>query len=134
MSPVFADTGWLIAVIDPRDALHDAALEVARTLEGATLLTSDAVFLELGSYFARSHLRAQAGAALGAMRTRKGWEVAPVDRPLLLAAEDRYRTHADKDWSLTDCLSMEIMKARGIKRIAAHDHGFEQAGFEILLK
>ncbi len=35
----------------------------------------------------------------------------------------------DKDWSLVDCLSFEVMKSRGITYALAFDHHFEQAGF-----
>ncbi|EKE25438.1 MAG: hypothetical protein ACD_5C00161G0004, partial [uncultured bacterium] len=45
-----------------------------------------------------------------------------------------YKRMADKDWSLTDCASFEIMKARGITEALAHDHHFEQAGFTALLR
>ncbi len=53
---------------------------------------------------------------------------APSDR-----AEERYRRHADKSWSLTDCHAMEVASERRIRDIATTDVGYEQAGFERLL-
>jgi predicted nucleic acid-binding protein len=41
---------------------------------------------------------------------------------------------ADKEWSLTDCISFFVMQERGIHQALAHDHHFEQAGFEALLR
>jgi predicted nucleic acid-binding protein len=55
-------------------------------------------------------------------------------RALLARAEVRYRRHVDENWSLTDCRSMELMQARGIRDIATTDAGFEQAGFRCLLR
>jgi hypothetical protein len=45
-----------------------------------------------------------------------------------------YRARPDKDWSLTDCISFVVMKARGITEALTGDHHFEQAGFVALLK
>jgi predicted nucleic acid-binding protein len=40
----------------------------------------------------------------------------------------------DQTWSLTDCLSFVVMARRGITGALTHDHHFEQAGFEALLR
>jgi len=40
----------------------------------------------------------------------------------------------DKEWSLTDCISLVVMNERGITDALTNDHHFEQAGFQILLK
>ncbi len=34
---------------------------------------------------------------------------------------------------MTDCISMEVMLARGLTRVATSDRGFIQAGFDALL-
>jgi predicted nucleic acid-binding protein len=39
----------------------------------------------------------------------------------------------DKSWSLTDCISFQIMQARGIREALTGDHHFQQAGFAALL-
>ncbi len=50
-----------------------------------------------------------------------------------------YRTHViyekrlDKDYSLTDCISILTMKTLNIREILTHDNHFEQEGFTILL-
>ena len=56
-----------------------------------------------------------------------------LDEALLGRAEARYRRYADKDWSLTDCISIEVMGRRSIREVATTDQGFAQAGFEVLL-
>jgi predicted nucleic acid-binding protein len=132
----FIDTAYLVALLDPRDALNARGLRVAKRLaaDHALVVTSDLVLVELANYFSRGPLRSHAIEWIGAIRGNPGWEVAPVDRALLGRVEARYRDHADKTWSLTDCSSMEIMRARGIADIATSDAGFAQAGFRILLR
>ena len=45
-----------------------------------------------------------------------------------------YAGREDKEWSLTDCASFQIMQDSGLKEALSHDHHFEQAGFVPLLK
>ena len=39
----------------------------------------------------------------------------------------------DKEWSLTDCISFEVMAELGLTEALTADHHFEQAGFRALL-
>ena len=132
---VVADTGFLVALLDSRDHLNSAAIELSRQLAGerAPLLTTDAVLLEFANYFARGPLRREAARWIAAVRADPGWSVSPLDRHTLLKAEARYARHADKNWSLTDCHTMEVMRAARLRDIATPDFGFAQAGFRCLL-
>ncbi len=47
---------------------------------------------------------------------------------------DLYARRLDKDWSLTDCISFEVMQQSDLTEALTADHHFEQAGFNILLK
>jgi len=38
-------------------------------------------------------------------------------------------THADKDWSVTDCSSFVIMRSLGVSDAFTFDRDFAQAGF-----
>ncbi len=40
----------------------------------------------------------------------------------------------DKNWSLTDCISIEILKEFNIKNVLTADNHFNQAGFNTLLR
>jgi uncharacterized protein len=44
-----------------------------------------------------------------------------------------YGRRPDKAWSLTDCISFEVMTERGITEALTSDHHFMQAGFQALL-
>lgn len=131
---VLVDTSYLVAVLDGRDRLHAKALALARELAevDARLVTTDLVLVELANYFARSPLRRHAIDWVTAIRGG-GWEVVPLDGRQLSRAEERYRRHADKSWSLTDCHAMEVSSELRIREIATTDVGYEQAGFERLL-
>ena len=44
-----------------------------------------------------------------------------------------YGSRLDKGYSLTDCISMNAMRERGITDVLTHDDHFTQEGFNILL-
>jgi predicted nucleic acid-binding protein len=41
---------------------------------------------------------------------------------------------ADKDWSLTDCISFVAMQEAGVQKALTSDQHFAQAGFVVLNK
>jgi predicted nucleic acid-binding protein len=133
--PVFVDTAWLVALVDHADDHHARALDLATVLaEARTLLvTTDAVLIELANYFARGPLRMEAISWIGQLRAAPEWDIVPLARDLLARAEQLYRRHDDKNWSVTDCIGMEVMRDRGIRDAATTDAGFRQAGFRTLL-
>lgn len=45
-----------------------------------------------------------------------------------------FRSRADKDWPLTDCISFVVMQEHGLTEALTADQHFEQAGFKALLK
>ena len=57
-----------------------------------------------------------------------------ADPAIFAAGLDLHRRSADKDWSLTDCISFVLMRGRKIQRVLSHDHHFIQAGFDALLR
>ena len=50
------------------------------------------------------------------------------------AGLELHRRREDKGWSLTDCISFVGMARQQTSRALTHDHHFEQAGFEALLR
>ena len=132
---VLVDTSYLVALLEARDNLHERARALSMSLDDPAigLVTSDAILLEFANFFSATPLRTRAATWIAALRAAGTWECVPLERPLLLRAEKRYASHADKNWSLTDCHSMELMRDRRLRQIATADQGFEQAGFECLL-
>ena len=132
---VFVDTAYLVALTNSSDRHHTEAKSFAQTwsTQKREFITTDAVLVEYANFFARSPLRSLAAMTLGRLRAAPGWTIVGLDRSLLARAEARYTRHADKSWSLTDCVSMEVMKEAALREVATTDVHFSQAGFRPLL-
>jgi uncharacterized protein len=132
---VFIDTAYLIALINRRDALHSQAKALAHAWSKnvRALLTSDAVLIEFANFFARSPLRILAATTLRKIQTAPGWTIERLSTSLIERAEARYGAHAGRHWSLTDCVSMEVMLNHGSTEAATPDRHFRQAGFRPLM-
>ena len=136
MKTVFADTGYWIAISDPRDELHERAKAVTAQLVPLHIVTSEMVLTEFLD-FVSSHGVHTRNNALNAVRewlTSPGIEVIPQTSERFRAALERYAQRLDKQWSLTDCSSFLIMEELNIEDALAHDRDFQQAGFRPLLR
>jgi predicted nucleic acid-binding protein len=134
MIEVFADTGYWLALILRRDALHEIAMRVSDTMEFSRIVTSELVLVEFVNHLSNSD-------PVMRMKAVKLWSIVHVDSIvvpatdlLLQKAMDFYTRHSDKHWSLTDCASFVIMRERKIHDALAFDLHFEQAGFRALLR
>jgi hypothetical protein len=47
---------------------------------------------------------------------------------------DLYERRPDKSYSLTDCISMNVMRAEGITDVLTNDRHFAQEGFNVLIE
>jgi uncharacterized protein len=133
---VFIDTGYLVALLNRRDTLHNQAKALATRWQkrGNAAVTTDGVLIELANFFGKSSLRMECIAAISRIRAAQSWTIERLTPKLLERAETRYAAHPDKSWSLTDCVSMEVMLDRGLRDAATPDHHFAQAGFRVLMK
>ncbi len=135
-SPLFLDTGYVIALNSPRDRYHDAALQWERRIRADNVLvvTTRAVQLEIGAAFSRLAYRAAAVAILEALDRDPSITVVPLDDDIYRRALALFASRADKEWSLTDCVSFVVMRDRAITQALSTDAHFAQAGFEALLQ
>ena len=130
MREIFADAWFFIALANPFDSHHAAAIRLhARTQR---LVTHDAVLTEVLSHFSKAGARGRQEAARMARRALRDLYVEPVSRELFLLALDLYEARRDKEYSLVDCISMVIMKQRGIDHVLTNDHHFRQEGFTVV--
>ncbi len=133
MAPVFADTAYYLALLNPRDALHPRSLEQSRALI-SPVLTTAWVVQELADGLSSPKSR---GAFLSFLETLEADENTTLIEPdpaLWRRGLALYRTRPDKAWSLTDCISFIVMTDHGLTDALTGDHHFEQAGFRALLR
>jgi uncharacterized protein len=122
-----------VARLNRRDQHHQRALQFSRDFR-ARLLTSDWVLMEVADALAESECRGRVRDFILHLRGSAACEIVPASRQLLDRALDLYHQHADKKWTLTDCVSFVIMRERGVTDALTGDKHFEQAGFVALLK
>ena len=134
MKTVFADTGYWIALLNPRDDWHNRAVDASKALGKVRLITTEMVLDELLAALSKVPVRGLVITGADAIRNNPNTEVVPQTSIQFGEAFDMYRRMPDKEWSLTDCASFVLMKQRGISEALAHDHHFEQAGFIALLR
>src|SRR6266849_2300437 len=135
MRQVFADTGYWIALVNPRDQIHMKAVSVTQQLSPVKILTSEMVLAEvLNSFSDAGPLRHAVGGMVQKLRSNQDVIIAPQTSEQFESALRRYKQEADKSWSLTDCASFQVMEAEHIQAALTHDQHFAQAGFETLLR
>ncbi|MBF6604361.1 MAG: type II toxin-antitoxin system VapC family toxin [Chloroflexi bacterium] len=136
---VFADTEYFVALISKSDKHHEDAVTYADLIEQdrtVVLITTDAVLAEVLNWFARrgESSRSAAVSLVRLLLSSPASRVEPQTRDVLNDAIGLYADRPDKDWSLTDCISLVIMDRLKIDEALAFDHAFVQAGKRALLR
>src|SRR5947209_1862115 len=128
----FLDTHYLLALLIADHAWHSRAIVASTSLSEG--VTTEAVLVAVpDALCGRSH-RQLACEVIEELRSDAAIEIVSVDSLLFAAGFERYRSRADKDWSLTDCLSFVVMERHRISDALTADRHFEQAGFRALLR
>jgi predicted nucleic acid-binding protein len=135
MTRVFADTGYWIALLNPRDALHEKARQASTGLGRTRIITSEFVLVEvLNAFASKGDLPRRAACVLvDKIRSNPNAEIVSMTSSAFRHAVERYRSRGDKTWGLTDCASFLIMEEKGITEALSADRDFQQAGFKALL-
>ena len=128
MKVVFTDAYYYIALVNPRDAAHKAAVDYSRSFHGRTV-TTEWVLMEVADALSAPEQRGVFLDLLAELRGHAGLTIIEAkhedfERGILL-----FSRRPDKSWSLTDCISFVVMEDRGISEALTADHHFEQAGF-----
>ena len=136
MKAVFADSLYWIATVKPGDPWAAAAKNAKALLGEVRIVTTDEVLIEFLAAFSVSgpKLRQQAAKMVRAIISNPNVRVIPQSRDSFLRGLELYEQRGDKEYSLTDCISMNAMKSESIVEVLANDHHFEQEGFTILMK
>lgn len=135
MREIFVDTNYWLALINPFDQWHEAAIRAKAGIGAARLVTTELVLVEVLNYscaLSADARRTTAGAVRDILQDAQVETVLYTHNDFLSALE-LYERCPDKGYSLTGCVSMNVMRVRGIAEALTHDHHFAQEVFTILL-
>jgi uncharacterized protein len=131
MNRIFLDTGYLIALEASDDQHHLTAYQHWQQLKKnkPILVTTSYVFDEVTTFFNSRNRHSKAVEIGNRLLQSPSIIFIHVDEYLFEAGWKTFRIHKDKRYSLTDCVSFEVMEREGIQQVLSFDTHFEQAGF-----
>ena len=133
---VFADTFFWIALTNPEDLAHKKAISLIRTARPGSVVTTEYVLTEYLNYF--SPWGPTLRTAGQPKMSIKCWQT----RQYMYCVRAGTRSWADwistarpdKGYSLTDCISMQVMQQSGLTEVLTNDRHFDQEGFRALFR
>ena len=130
---IFADTAYFLALLNPQDEGHEAAVRWSQTGTGP-LLTTTWVLVEIGDALATTRHRQWFPDFAADLASAAQIRIIAASDEWFRRGVDFYRARPDKKWSLTDCLSFEVMRELGVREALTSDQHFTQAGYRALLR
>ena len=136
MEQVFADTFYWIALTNSRDNWHERVLEFTATLDRVEIITTDEILTEVLNFLCTygPSMRRRTVQLVQDILEDQNIQVIEQTHLSFNQGLTLYEQRLDKAYSLTDCISMQIMKNMGINSILTHDKHFTQEGFGILFQ
>ncbi len=133
MKLVFADTLYWIAIFLPNDPWASAATSI--DLMGAALVTTEEVLAEFLTAVSGhgDQTRRLACKFVRAILNDPDIQVVEQSHTSFLGGLTLYEKRPDKQYSLADCISMNVMRRMKIREILTQDRHFFQEGFVRLL-
>jgi len=136
MRRFFTDTFYWIALFSPKDAWHERVLAFSQSIGPCHLYTTEEVLSEFLTFCSAAgpQTRQQAAALVRSLFDDPSVTVIRQSHTSFLKALRLYETRLDKQYSLTDCSSMEVMKRQRLSEVLTNDRHFTQEGFQILFQ
>ena len=134
MRRVFADTLYWLAIFLPGDAWATAARSA--DVSDALMITTQEVLTEFLTAVSAhgDHTRRLACRLVREILKDSDIEVISQSHGSFLAGLALYERRPDKQYSLVDCISMNVMRQRSVQEILTNDRHFSQEGFVRLLE
>ena len=132
----FVDSVCWIAILNADDELYEEADTAYKKFmkSGFRFVTSTAVLNEAANALCKPNYRSSVVEFHKRLQKSKRVKIIFVDESLWSSGWKLYENRPDKEWSLTDCISIVIMQERVIKDALTNDKHFEQAGFNAILR
>ena len=118
------------------DAAHERVVVFDGANDRPPLLTTDEILIEFLTFFSGKGtlFRVKAVAIARSLQRNRGVLVLPQTHESYLTGLDFYAKRSDKGYSLTDCISMDIMRREGLTDVLTNDRHFEQEGFRAVFR
>ena len=129
---LFLDTGYLIALVNKRDNLHEAAAAAAIKYHGP-FYTTQLILIELANSLCQPAQRPLALTIIEKMQTDPLTTIVELTPERFEKALLLYKKRSDKTWGMIDCLSFTVMDEFGVKQALTFDEHFRQAGYKVPL-
>lgn len=131
----FVDSVCWIALLNRADRLHAQANTVYQQclVAGDQLMTTTAVLNETANALSAPRFRPAMIALHQRLQRSQQVDIVFIDPALWNSGWQFFAARPDKEWSLTDCLSMIVCQTQAVTDILTTDHHFKQAGFTNLL-
>ncbi len=133
MIGLFADAFYYIALLNPSDRAHAEALRISATLK-REIVTTVWVIVEVADALHSPARRRHVHHFLANLANRAKTRIIPANEDWYARGMALYGARADKAWSLTDCISFEVMREFSLSEALTGDHHFEQAGYRALFR
>lgn len=119
MKSIFVDTSYWVARSNQRDRLYQNARELASQLGSTDLFTTELVLVKYLNYFSSfgSEMRQIIASTVQNIIEDVHIQMVWQSRDLFESGLDLYRVRLDKGYSLTDCVSMVVMRQVGIQEV-----------------
>jgi predicted nucleic acid-binding protein len=136
MNAVFADTFYWIAFTNVQDLAHEAVKAYTVSARPEVICTTEEVLTEYLNYFAAwgPHFRQKAALNIQNILESRTVRIVAQSADTFRAGFELYRARPDKEYSLTDCISMQTMRGEGITDVLTNYVHFEREGFRALLR
>jgi len=129
---LFLDTGYLIALVNKRDNLHEAAATASIKYHGP-FYTTQLILIELANSLCQPAQRPLALTIIEKMQTDPLTTIVELTPERFEKALLLYKKRSDKTWGMIDCLSFTVTDEFGVKQALTFDEHFRQAGYRVPL-
>lgn len=124
----FGDAFFYIALFNRRDG-HHARVKAWAAATQANVITTQWVLAEVADAFAETPDRRNFPRLVRNLSSDPRTRIMEASASDFMRGLSLYERRPDKDWSLTDCISFDIMEREGLSDALTRDRHFKQAGF-----
>lgn len=130
---VFVDTYAFLGWINPNDSAYPSVSAYLAGYRGR-FVTTDWILMEVADALAKSPHRPIVVQFIWKLRQDPDFDIVDTTGAMYQAGWSLFESYTDKDWSLTDCISFAVMRARNLGDALTADRHFVQAGFRAVFR